>query len=90
LSDGEHDQKDRPLPGRASRRDTAAVPFHDLAADGQADACALILAAPVQALEWGEDTVEVLFIKPNAIILYVELAHRWGCVFSAARLLPGQ
>ena len=45
-----------------------AVPVGNLAADSQTNAGALILGSAVQALENGEDAVQIFFIKPDAVI----------------------
>ena len=49
--------------------DGSTVPFHDFFADGQAHSRAIPLAPPVQALEGFEDTVRLLLIKPDALIV---------------------
>ena len=49
--------------------------FGDLSADGQADARALVLPAPVQALEDREHPVEILFVEADAVVGHQDLAR---------------
>src|SRR5271166_1059704 len=51
----------------------AAVPFHNLFADRQANAGARILLTAVQALENNENPVKILRGYANAVIAYAEL-----------------
>ena len=57
----------------ALRRNRSPVTLHDLPADGQAYACSLIMAAAVEALKGLKDAVEILFVKPDPIILHKDL-----------------
>src|SRR5580765_2654480 len=49
--------------------DDASVPVGDAATDGQADAGPFIFIPAVQALEYGENFLQILFFKPDAVIL---------------------
>src|SRR5437588_7050640 len=76
LPQGQGDDERGALPRGAAGRDGAAVPLDDLAADGQPNPGALVLPAAVQALERGEDPVQVLFLEADAVVLDGDLAQR--------------
>src|ERR1051325_6273319 len=59
--------------GFAGGGDDAAVAVGDAPADGEADAGAFILVAGMQALEDGEDFIEVLFVEADAVVLNGQL-----------------
>lgn len=63
----------RPLVKFRLNPNSTLVPFHNLATYGQTHAGALILVAPVQALEWGEDLLGILRLQANAVVAN---AHR--------------
>jgi hypothetical protein len=46
------------------------MPVNYFAADGETDSRALVFAFHVQPLEDGEDAVEILLVKPDAVIRY--------------------
>jgi len=52
--------------------DAAAVPFHDLLAEGQADAGAGVLFPTVQALEDDENSLRILGVDANAVVAHGE------------------
>ena len=54
----------------------AAVTQHGLARHRQADAAALVLAAPVQALEEVEDPLGVLHVEADAVVAAREAGDR--------------
>src|SRR6185295_4331385 len=62
----------RPASEFGLHADPAAVPLHDLLADRQPDAVALILAPGVEALKDPEDALEVLRLDPDAVVLHRE------------------
>ena len=84
LSDRQCDHKRRTLTGRAAGRDRAAVPFDDLAADGQADSRALVLRAAVKALENRENLVGVDLVEADPVIFDQDLTVRTGLSRSAS------
>ena len=73
LFDRQRDDKCRPLSRPAFCRDASAVALDNLAANGKADACPLVFALTVQALEGGENAVEILFVKTDPVILHKNL-----------------
>src|SRR5439155_2769053 len=68
------DNEGRALAGNAPGRDRPTVPLDNLAADCQPHTSALVFRASVQPLEWGEDPVQVLLVKPDAVVLDGQLA----------------
>ena len=62
-----------PAPGVLLRRDGAAVPVHDLAADSEANAGSFVLVAPVQALKDLKDAVAILFVEADAVVFHRDL-----------------
>src|SRR5262249_13797549 len=84
LSQGQGDEERRALPRGAAGGELPAVALDDLAADGQPHAGALVLAPAVQPLERGEDPLQVLLVKADAVVLDAELAPERG------RAVPGQ
>ncbi len=50
------------------RGDPAHMPLDYLAANGKSHACSLVFAAPVKALEYLEDSVQIDLFKSNAVI----------------------
>src|SRR5215813_1086243 len=61
-------QERRALPRGAASGDAPSVAFGDASANGKPHAGALVLAAAVQPLEWGEDAREVFLVKADAVV----------------------
>ena len=59
----------------------------DAAADGQPHASAIIRASPMQPLERGKDTVEILLVETDAVVAHFQAAYRLGHVAIARGLL---
>ncbi len=69
MSGGQGDDEGRPLARSALGLDAASVALGYLAAYGQADARALVLAPAVEALEDAEDALDVLIVEADAVVL---------------------
>ncbi len=50
------------------------MPLGNLTADGEPDTCPIIFKTTVQALENGEDPVEILHVKTDAVVFHHNLA----------------
>src|SRR5687767_4676214 len=70
LVDRQCHNKSSALSGRAFGGNLPIVPFGDFPADGQPHAGALEFAATMQALKHREDTIQIFFVKPNAIVFH--------------------
>src|SRR5947209_17048592 len=75
LAAGQEDDECGALPRGAAGRDRSAMPLDNLAADCQPHPGTLVFPPAVQALEGGEDSVQVLFIETDAVVLHGDLAH---------------
>jgi hypothetical protein len=58
------------LPRAAACRNSPTVPIDYFATDGETYSGPLVFTLLVQALENREDAIQVLLIKPDAVILY--------------------
>lgn len=56
-----------------------AVPFDDPAANSQPHAATLVFLAAVQSLEWLKDSIQVLLVKADSVIFYLNLAGGRCC-----------
>src|SRR5450432_4704279 len=63
LVQGQGDDECRSLAWGATRGNRSAVALDDFSANRQPDACALVVAAPVQALKDREHAIEVFFVE---------------------------
>ena len=59
--------------------------FDDLAADGQADTGSFVTFMTMQALENGEDTIEVFLVEADAVILYKQSVRFYFTIFCLDR-----
>lgn len=66
------DNKFCTLPVRALRGDSPGMPFNNLTTDRQANTTALILAHAMQTLEGLKNPFQVLLIKSDTIIFYID------------------
>ena len=74
IAQRELDNEARTHARRASGRNTPPMPLNYLFTDGKAHARSLVLAAlAVEPLEWGENPVEILFFKANAVVFNHDL-----------------
>src|SRR5947209_6196963 len=78
LAAGQADDERGALPRGAAGCDRSAMPLDNLAADSQPHPGALVFPPAVQAMEGGEDPVQVLFIETDAVVLHGDLAHLFG------------
>ena len=86
LGNGEANGEGSAVAGLAGGGDGAGVAVGDAAADGEANACAFVFAAAVEALEHGKDFVGVFGIEANAVVLDGEFDHLGGGHCMATRV----
>jgi hypothetical protein len=70
LYDWHSHHEGRALAWSAACGDSATVAVDDLAANGETHSGPLVFTFLMQALKHIEDAVEILFVKPDAVILY--------------------
>jgi hypothetical protein len=90
LCDWHSHHEGRALAWTTAGGDSSSVSVDYLAADGQTYSGALVFTLIVQALKHGKDAVEILFVKPDTVILYQNLSELagLGAIFGSGLVAP--